>query len=804
MDLSQALTVANQAMLAQFERGLSEVETAIVKGAWQNQTYEKIAEISGYSDSYLRRDVGPKLWKTLSVALGEPVSKKNFQAALERKWQQDPDALESGNNAELDNNSTANFIPSRSDWGEIIDVSFFHGRSSEIAQVEQWIHNRNSRLLAILGMGGVGKTALAAKVAQQIQGDFEAVIWRSLRNAPPLETLLGDLVPFLSEQQDNRGELQRLLYWLRAKRCLLILDNTETILQFQDYAGQYLPGYENYGDLFRAVGETVHQSCLLITSREKPAEIAMLEGGGNISSPVGSLKLVGSPEAAIAIIRAKGLSGSPSEEQELCKRYSYNPLALKIVATSIQDLFGGAIAEFLAEDTILFYNVRRLLEQQFNRLSPLEQSIMYWLAINREWTTISELAEDITPKVGKLDLLEALKSLLWRSLIEKQAVKYTQQPVVMEYVTDRLIEGVTQEISQANVPVNLFHSYALIKTTVKDYIRDSQFRLILEPLATELSYAFSSPQTLELQLRTILQKIKTQTSLVPGYAAGNLLNLCCHLELDLSGFDFSHLSIWQAYLQGVSLQRVNLQNAEFSRSLFTQNLGSALAVAYSPDGTRFALADDGGIIYIWQIASERLELTLEGHTNWIWSIAWSPDGNTLASSSQDRSVKLWDTTTGQCLRTLQGHSKIIHCVAWSPDGNILASGSQDRTVRLWHPATGECLKILKPDVDWLFWAAITWSPDGKIIAITVKETIQLWDLATSACIQTLEGHEQYIVSVAWHPQKNLLASGSFDYTVKIWDVAKGKCLHTLPHDNCIWSLAWSHNGQMLASASYDR
>ncbi len=244
------------------------------------------------------------------------------------------------------------------------------------------------------------------------------------------------LVPFLSEQQDNKAQLQQLLYWLRAKRCLLILDNAETILQSQDYAGQYLPGYENYGALFRAIGETVHQSCLLLTSREKPAEIAMLEGGG---SPVVSLKLVGSTEAALAIIQTKGLSGSSEKQQELCQRYSYNPLALKIVATSIQDLFGGEIAEFLAEDTILFHNVRRLLEQQFNRLSPLEQSIMYWLAINREWTTISELSKDIVPTPRKLDLLEALESLLWRSLIEGRGNNYTQQPVVMEYVSDRLL-----------------------------------------------------------------------------------------------------------------------------------------------------------------------------------------------------------------------------------------------------------------------------------------------------------------------------------------------------------------------------
>ncbi|MEM7594002.1 MAG: NB-ARC domain-containing protein [Cyanobacteria bacterium P01_A01_bin.83] len=176
MDLSQALTVANRAMLAYCDRGLSDVETAIFKGSWENQTYDEIAEVSGYSDSYLRRDVAPKLWKLLGKALGEPVGKKNFKAALGRKWQQEVVKQENIANEEDISNPTS----CRSDWGEIIDVSFFHGRSRELAEVKQWLHHKNSRLLAILGLGGVGKTALTAKVAQEAQGDFEVVIWRSL------------------------------------------------------------------------------------------------------------------------------------------------------------------------------------------------------------------------------------------------------------------------------------------------------------------------------------------------------------------------------------------------------------------------------------------------------------------------------------------------------------------------------------------------------------------------------------------------------------------------------------------------
>ncbi|MDJ0576883.1 MAG: NB-ARC domain-containing protein [Xenococcaceae cyanobacterium MO_234.B1] len=804
MDLSQALSIVNEAILAQFDRGLSDVETAIVRGAWQNQTYEHIAEVFGYSHSYLSRDAGPKFWKILSQVLGEPVSKKNFQAALERKWQQEKEVLQPKNNPELNNHSTNNYSLPRSDWGEVIDVSFFHGRSSEMAQVEQWIQNRNSRLLAILGMGGVGKTALATKVGRRIQGDFEAVIWRSLRDAPPLKTLLGDLVAFLSEQQDNQAELQRLLYWLRAKRCLLILDNAETILQSQDYAGQYLPGYENYGDLFRAVGETVHQSCLLLTSREKPAEIAMLEGG---NSSVGSLKLVGSPEAAIAIIRAKGLSGSTEEEQELCQRYSYNPLALKIVATSIRDLFEGAIADFLAEDTILFYNVKRLLEQQFNRLSPLEQSIMYWLAINREWTTISELSKDLVPTARKLDLLEALESLMWRSLIEKHLRNYTLQCVILEYVTDRLVQRIAQEITEASLTLKLFHSHALVKTTVKDSVRESQIRLILEPVCDRLRTAFFDAEQIQQHFQSVLREVRPQQNSFFGYSVGNLIDLCFSLKIDLSDYEFSNCKIRQVNFQGKQVSHLNLSHAKFQDCLFTQTFGNALAVAFSPDNTMLALGDISGKICLWQTAADRgdwstLEqpyLTLRGHSGGVMSLAWHPDGRKVLSGSDDHTLKLWDGQTGTCLRTFQGHQKDVWDVAWHPDGTMIASSSSDRTIKLWNPETGVCLTTLEGH-ERLIWT-VDWRPDGKIIASGSEDhSIRLWDVSSGQCVKILPKAGARVRRVTWSPDGQILATGSSDKLIRLWDGQTGELIRTLSVSSTwVNSLVWSPDGQIIAS-----
>ncbi len=422
------------------------------------------------SQRALAENTGLSLATVSNFLTGKPVDRASFvelceTLALECEQITDLDvALGSQRKDDL---AKARIGNKHQDWGEAPDVSVFYGRRCELRTLEQWIVTQRCRLVAVLGMGGIGKTALATKVAVQVQQEFEYVIWRSLLHAPPLETLTRDLVAFVSDFQETSAEIGRLIHYLRSRRCLLILDNMEAILE-AGHVGQFCSGYEGYGDLLRVMGETAHSSCLILTSREKPTEITASEGD---NLPVRSLRLSGSNEAARALLCAKGLTGNETQKHQLCDRYGNNPLAVKIVATSIRDLFDGEIGAFLQQDTFVFNGIRRLLDQQFERLSPLEKSIMYWLAINREGTEIAELESDMEPSVSRGKLLEALEGLWGRvliekatpTLLEKQSVCYTQQPVVMEYVTERLVEQVWAEIALEEV--RLLMSHALIKGT---------------------------------------------------------------------------------------------------------------------------------------------------------------------------------------------------------------------------------------------------------------------------------------------------------------------------------------------------
>lgn len=358
----------------------------------------------------------------------------------------------------------------RQNLEEAIDVQVFYGRTEELAILEQWIVKDSCRLVALLGLAGIGKTALAVLSGQQIQQDFEFVIWRSLRSAPPIQQLLASCIQLLSYGEETDGGatqeegISRLMTYLRSHRCLLILDLGEAILRSGDLAGYYREGYEGYGELFRRIGEENHRSCLVLTSREKPKEIAFLEGE---KLPVHSLELTGlKTSAAQELLQLKGLVGLPEERRLLIKRYGGNPLALKIVAATILDVFDGQVAEFLSQDILIFGNIRDIFDQQFNRLSSVEKKVIYWLAIHHKVLPIRGLRKEVVPGISKREQLEAFESLRRRCLLEKNSTILSLPPMLRTYISEKLAEQVQEEMTDKEVA--LLVQYGLVNTRLKD------------------------------------------------------------------------------------------------------------------------------------------------------------------------------------------------------------------------------------------------------------------------------------------------------------------------------------------------
>ena len=321
-------------------------------------------------------------------------------------------------------------------------VSVFYGRTAELATLNQWIQVNRCQLIMVLGMGGMGKTSLIAKLmAGFTNSEFKYVIWRSLHHAPTVEETLTDLIHIVSHQQAvdlpkfPDQLISKLMQYLHQTRCLLVLDNLESILQWGG-GGYYRPGFEGYGQLIRTIGESTQKSCLIIISREPPIAFSVLEKKAN---SVKLLILKGLlPEDGLKIFQSEGIDKTQAEWQILHNHYGGNPLILKIVITIIHFLFSSKIDLFLAQGITVFGDIYDLLDQQFQRLSDLEKTVIYSLAIHRQPLFMPELVRKIISPVTSQNLLATLANLKLRSLIECNSDGFTVQNDLKEYVSSQL------------------------------------------------------------------------------------------------------------------------------------------------------------------------------------------------------------------------------------------------------------------------------------------------------------------------------------------------------------------------------
>jgi tetratricopeptide (TPR) repeat protein len=407
--------------------GVSENELEVLTRAVEGQAMTAISQQLGVRKDALQKRLG-EVYKKFEIPGSGPGKLAKLEQFLISEYEKQ--MRNRGQQGVSPTGANRSDASCRWDLNEAPEVTSFCGRSTQLQTLERWIVAEKCPVVAVVGMGGVGKTALVRQAIADFGHCFDCIVWRTLNDRHDLATVLDSAIAFISDRKESDA-----LESLRSSRCLLVLDALEHNWRSRR------EDCETIIDLFL---KSSPQSCLLLTSWDLPLDHSKF---GDRPSEIRVLELGGlSENEARTLLQSSSYPDLLQSDliSELINLYAGNPLILKLVANHAEILVSGNLAQFIKSTTFSVGQlVRKFLETHYNDEIPrLAIEIASWLSVNGDRAiSLQDLQENGI--VDPDELWESERALEW---LEMRSIVIQEQSH-NRMVCFRLSSQITQEIT---------------------------------------------------------------------------------------------------------------------------------------------------------------------------------------------------------------------------------------------------------------------------------------------------------------------------------------------------------------------